>query len=59
MADELAELTAQLNKLVEQAQRESDPIKQQAITREIWRVLEERERLKGNLDSSIRSPERP
>jgi hypothetical protein len=58
MADDLAELTAQLERLVEQAQRESDPVKVQAITREIWRVLEQRERLKGESAPS-RSPELP
>lgn len=50
------ELTAQLKRLVEQTQRESDPVNVQAITRETWRVLEQRERLKGE-SAPLRSAE--
>lgn len=45
MADNLAESTAKLERLVAQIMKESDPSKYDELGSEIWRVLEERERL--------------
>ena len=51
MDDPLAESTARLERLVEQAIGEGDPKKASQITEEIYRVLAERERIRRNLSA--------
>lgn len=49
MPDAFAESTAQLEELLRQAMKETDPAKSDDLAAEIWRVLEERDRLKSVL----------
>ena len=55
MGRDLAELAKLLEQLCEQAARETDLDKQDKLTQEIYRVLEEKQKLKG--DPSV--PTRP
>jgi hypothetical protein len=41
----LADLTARLEQLLTQIKKETDPMKYDELGSEIWRVLDERERL--------------
>ena len=45
MSDNLADSTAQLERLVAQIMKETDPVKYDEIGSEIWRAFSERERL--------------
>ena len=45
MSDDLAGSTTQLEQLVAQIMKETDPLKYDGLCSEIWRVLSERERL--------------
>jgi IS4 transposase len=58
MADAFAESTARLESLLRQAIKETDPSKCNDLTAEIWRVLEERDRLKSAL-AIQKSPDEP
>jgi hypothetical protein len=46
MFDPLADTTARLERLVEQAMKETDPDKSDELCAEIWRVLRERDEVK-------------
>jgi hypothetical protein len=46
MPDAFADSTARLESLVREAMKETDPSKCNDLAAEIWRVLEERDRLK-------------
>lgn len=48
MNDDLAELSTLLKQLCEQAVRETDPEKQAKLSAEIYRVVAERDRLRGS-----------
>lgn len=48
MNDNLAELSTLLKQLCEQAVRETDPEKQAKLSAEIYRVVAERDRLRGS-----------
>ena len=45
MPGNLTESTARLEQLIAQIMKEADPVKYDELGSEIWRVLEERERL--------------
>jgi hypothetical protein len=45
MSDRLAELSTRLEQLLRQIMKETDPAKYDELGAEIWRVLNERERL--------------
>ena len=45
MSDRLAELSTRLEQLLRQIMKEADPAKYDELGAEIWRVLNERERL--------------
>lgn len=49
MQDPLADSTALLERLIHQIAKETDPEKYDDLAAEIWRVLEERERLRSAL----------
>jgi hypothetical protein len=51
MPDGLAESTAQLEKLLAEIMKEKDPDKCDQLAAEIWRVLNERDRIKFALES--------
>ena len=46
MLDPLADTTARLKQLVEQAMKESEPDKRDELCAEIWRVLRERDEVR-------------
>ncbi len=46
MLDPLADTTARLERLVEQAMKETDPDKNAELCAEIWRVLSERDEVR-------------
>ena len=50
MPDPLADSTAVLERLLDQIMKETDPVKYDELGAEIWRILSERERLKGPPD---------
>jgi len=53
MSDPLADTTARLELLLKQAMKETDPDKSDELCAEIWRVLDERDKIrKGSRDSS-------
>jgi len=54
MLDPLADTTARLERLVEQAMKETDPDKSDELCAEIWRVLREREEVKKALGAASR-----
>ena len=58
MPDAFAESTARLESLLRQAMKETDPSKSNDLAAEIWRVLEERDRLKRAL-AIQKSPDEP
>jgi hypothetical protein len=58
MPDAFAESTARLESLLRQAMKETDPSKCNDLAAEIWRVLEERDRLKSAL-AIQKSPDEP
>jgi hypothetical protein len=47
----LADLTSRLQKLLDQARKETDPVKYDELCAEIWRVLEEKDRILGETSS--------
>ena len=47
----LAELNTRLAKLLDQATKETDPAKYDELCAEIWRVLEEKDRILGEPSS--------
>lgn len=47
MSDPLENSTARLQQLVDQIMKERDPCKYDELCAEIWRVLDERERIAG------------
>jgi hypothetical protein len=49
MSDPLADTTARLQRLQEVMMQERDPAKIDELSKEIWRVLEEREAIKEAL----------
>ena len=49
MSDSLADTTAYLERLVEQAMKETDPDKGDELCAEIWRVLSERDEIRKAL----------
>jgi len=49
MLDPLADTTARLEQLVEQAMKETDPDKSDELCAEIWRVLRERDEVRKTL----------
>jgi hypothetical protein len=49
MLDPFADTTARLERLVEQAMKETDPDKTDELCAEIWRVLRERDELRKAL----------
>jgi len=49
MPDRLAELNVRLGQLLRQIMKETDPAKYDELGAEIWRILNERERLTGAL----------
>jgi hypothetical protein len=49
MLDPLADTTERLERLVEQATKETDPGKSDELCAEIWRVLHEREEVRKAL----------
>jgi len=49
MSDPLADTTARLERLVEQAMKETDPDKNDELCAEIWRVLRERDEVRKAL----------
>ena len=53
-----AESTARLESLLRQVMTETDPAKCDELAAEIWRVLEERDRLKSVL-ANQKSPDEP
>jgi hypothetical protein len=56
MGRDLAELTKLLEQLCAQAARETNRDKQNKLTEEIWRVLDEKHKLEDGLAAS---PEKP
>ena len=53
MSDRLAESTARLERLLQQIKKETDPAKYDELAAEIWRVLDERERLTASAPNKI------
>lgn len=49
MRDALADSTVRLERLLEQIMKEKDPEKSDELAAEIWRVLQDRDRLKSAL----------
>jgi hypothetical protein len=49
MSDPLADTTARLERLLEQAMKETDPDKSDELCAEIWRVLLERDEIRKAL----------
>ncbi|MGB8060554.1 MAG: hypothetical protein WCF26_01500 [Candidatus Sulfotelmatobacter sp.] len=54
MFDALADTTARLERLVEQAMKETDPEKTDELCAEIWRVLGERDEVRKALRAASR-----
>ena len=54
MSDPLGDSTARLERLVEQAMKETDPDKSDEVCAEIWRVLHERDEIRKALRVAIR-----
>jgi hypothetical protein len=54
MLDPLADTTARLERLVEQAMKEADPDKSDELCAEIWRVLRERDAARKGLHVASR-----
>jgi len=52
--DPLADTTARLERLVEQAMKETDPDKSDELCAEIWRVLRERDEVRKALHVASR-----
>jgi len=50
MSDRLAELTQRLEQLLRQIMKETDPAKYDELGAEIWRVLQEKERLEQSTE---------
>jgi hypothetical protein len=51
MSEHFAALSARLKDLCEQAVRETDPVKQARLSAEIYRVIAERDRIRGDTGS--------
>jgi hypothetical protein len=54
MSDPLAHTTARLERLLEQAMKETDPDKSDELCAEIWRVLLERDEIRKTLSFANR-----
>jgi len=55
MSDDLADSTARLEQLLVQIMKETNQVKYDELGSEIWRVLEERERLIKQLSSTVKA----
>ena len=55
MSDDLADSTARLEQLLVQIMKETNQVKYDQLGSEIWRVLEERERLIKQLSSTVKA----
>ena len=56
MSADLANSTANLERLLDQIMKETDPVKYDELGPEIWRVLIERERLTSTEPNSLPGP---